>query len=116
MKTQENQLDILYYVREGLSHRAIARKLGCTPRTVKKYVEHPELIGKVRVTPAPLLASFAALKGKGCPNTHQPLPRKRFVGRTYSPVKLQRPGKSSGRARHNALVPCGKLGRNSVAV
>ena len=52
MKTQEDQLDILYYVREGLSHRAIARKLGCTPRTVKKYVEHPELIGKARVTPA----------------------------------------------------------------
>lgn len=52
MKTQEDQLDILYYVREGWSHRAIARKLGCTPRTVKKYVEHPELIGKARLTPA----------------------------------------------------------------
>ena len=51
MKTQEDQLDMSFYVREGLSHRAIARKLGCTPRTVKKYSEHPELIGKARQTP-----------------------------------------------------------------
>jgi transposase len=48
MKTQETQLDISFYVREGFSHRAIARKLGCTPRTVKKYAEHPEFIGKAR--------------------------------------------------------------------
>ena len=48
MRTQENQLDIVLYRRQGMSYREIARRVGCTPRTAKKYVEHPELIGKRR--------------------------------------------------------------------
>jgi transposase len=48
MRTLEEQLDIAFYQRQGLSCRQIARKLGCSPRTVKKYAEHPELIGKPR--------------------------------------------------------------------
>ena len=40
--------------RQGLSYREIARRNGCDPRTAKKYVEHPELIGKARKsTPRP---------------------------------------------------------------
>jgi transposase len=48
MRTREEQLDIAFYQRQGLSHRHIARKLECDPRTVKRYAENPELIGKPR--------------------------------------------------------------------
>ena len=48
MKTQEDQLEILFCSPKGLSYREIARRNGCDPRTAKKYVEHPELIGKAR--------------------------------------------------------------------
>jgi transposase len=41
-------LDIALYKRQGLSYREIARRVGCSPRTAKKYSEHPELIGKAR--------------------------------------------------------------------
>lgn len=41
-------MDIALYKRQGLSYRQIARRVGCTPRTAKKYAEHPELIGKRR--------------------------------------------------------------------
>jgi len=41
-------LDIVLYRRQGMSYREIARRVGCTPRTAKKYAEHPELIGKRR--------------------------------------------------------------------
>lgn len=45
---QEIQLDINFHDRNGLSFRAIAAKTGVDRRTVKKYVEHPELIGQRR--------------------------------------------------------------------
>lgn len=48
MKTVEDQVDISHYHRQGLSQRQIARKVGCDPRTVKKYVAHPELLGQPR--------------------------------------------------------------------
>jgi transposase len=48
LRTQEDQLDIVYDKRDGKSYRKIARETGCTPRTAKKYGEHPELIGKPR--------------------------------------------------------------------
>lgn len=51
MRTQEDQLEIAFLRREGLSFRQIARKVGCSPRTAKKYAEHPELIGKRRQSP-----------------------------------------------------------------
>lgn len=41
-------MDIAFYRRQGMSYREIARKVGCTPRTAKKYAEHPELLGKPR--------------------------------------------------------------------
>lgn len=41
-------MDIAFYRRQGLSCRQIARRLGCNPRTVKKYSERPDLIGKPR--------------------------------------------------------------------
>lgn len=52
MTTLEEQLDIAFHRRQGRSCREIARKLGCNPRTVKKYLEHPELIGKPRKAPS----------------------------------------------------------------
>lgn len=48
MISQEKQLEILFSHFKGLSYREIARRTGCDPRTAKKYVEHPELIGKPR--------------------------------------------------------------------
>jgi transposase len=36
-------LDILTLHRKGLKQRAIARKLGISRNTVKKYIENPEL-------------------------------------------------------------------------
>ena len=41
-------MDIVLYKRQGMSYREIARRAGCTPRTAKRYAEHPELIGKRR--------------------------------------------------------------------
>ena len=48
MKTQEEQLEILFCRLKGLSYRAIARRNGCDARTAKKYVDHPELIASGR--------------------------------------------------------------------
>lgn len=48
MKTLEEQLDIAFHERQGLSRRQIARKLGIDPRTVKRYAEQPELLGQPR--------------------------------------------------------------------
>ena len=50
MKSQEIQLDILFYHRQGLSCRQIALKLGCDPRTIKKYINEPDRAGKPRQT------------------------------------------------------------------
>jgi len=41
-------LDILILHRKGLSQRKIARKLGISRNTVKKYLEHPEVPGEQR--------------------------------------------------------------------
>lgn len=41
-------MEIAFYRRSEESYRKIARKTGSDPRTVKKYSEHPELIGKPR--------------------------------------------------------------------
>lgn len=41
---KETILDILMLQRKGLTQRAIARKLGISRNTVKKYLEHPELL------------------------------------------------------------------------
>ena len=35
-------MDILTYKRQGISQRQIARKLGISRKTVKKYIENPE--------------------------------------------------------------------------
>ena len=48
MKTLEEQMDIQHYQRQGLSYRAIARKVGCDRRTVKTYVDHPERMNQPR--------------------------------------------------------------------
>ena len=37
-------MDILTLHRKGLKQRAIARKLGISRNTVKKYIENPELV------------------------------------------------------------------------
>jgi len=39
-------VDILVLKRKGFSQREIARKLGIHRQTVKKYLEHPELVGR----------------------------------------------------------------------
>lgn len=48
MITRETKVDINFFHRQGLSYREIARKTGHDPRTVKRYAENPELIGKPR--------------------------------------------------------------------
>ena len=48
MKTQEQQLEILFCKPKDLSFREIGRRKGCDWRTAKKYIEHPELIGQPR--------------------------------------------------------------------
>lgn len=48
LRTQEDQLDIALYKRQRLSCRAVARKIGCSPRTAKKYMDEPERIGQPR--------------------------------------------------------------------
>jgi transposase len=44
----EQQMQIILGKGKELSFREIARLNGCDPRTAKKYIEHPELIGKPR--------------------------------------------------------------------
>lgn len=41
-------MEIAFIKRQGLSYREIARKTGTDPRTVKKYCENPQLLGKPR--------------------------------------------------------------------
>ena len=41
-------MEIAFHRRNDESYRKIARDTGCDPRTVKKYCENPELIGKPR--------------------------------------------------------------------
>jgi transposase len=41
-------MEIAFHRRNEESYRQIARKTGCDPRTVKKYCENPELIGRPR--------------------------------------------------------------------
>jgi transposase len=54
MKTQREQLEVLFCSQQKLSYREIGRRKGCDRRTAKKYIEHPELIGKRREeTPRP---------------------------------------------------------------
>jgi transposase len=48
MITLEQQMQIILGKGKELSFREIARINGCDPRTAKKYIEHPELIGKPR--------------------------------------------------------------------
>jgi transposase len=63
MISRETQVDISYLHRQGLSYREIGKKTGHDPRTVKRYAEHPELIGRPRqATPrASKLDEFAPL-------------------------------------------------------
>ncbi|HSW63561.1 MAG TPA: IS21 family transposase [Dissulfurispiraceae bacterium] len=48
MITRETEVDISYFNRQGLSYREMGAKFGHDRRTVKKYAENPELIGKLR--------------------------------------------------------------------
>lgn len=50
MKTQENIMDFRTLSHDGHSRREIAKRMGVDPRTVKKYLEHPELAGQPRKT------------------------------------------------------------------
>jgi transposase len=45
-------LEILFSKHKGLSFRETGRVCGCDPRTAKKYIEHPELLGKRRQSPS----------------------------------------------------------------
>ncbi|MDE2107073.1 MAG: IS21 family transposase [Patescibacteria group bacterium] len=51
MKSQEEQLEILFCKPKEMSFREIGRQVSCDPRTAKKYIEHPELIGQARQSP-----------------------------------------------------------------
>jgi transposase len=51
MTPVEGQMDILCFTHQGLSYRQVAHKTGYDRRTVKKYVEHPELLNQPRRTP-----------------------------------------------------------------
>ncbi len=48
MISRESKVDINYFHRQRLSYREISRKTGRDRRTVKRYAEHPELIGQAR--------------------------------------------------------------------
>jgi transposase len=47
----DTQLNIISYSKQGMSCREIARKTGRDPRTVKRYLDHPELINQKRKSP-----------------------------------------------------------------
>jgi transposase len=51
MKTLKEQMMIVSCSTQDLSYREIGRRVGCDPRTAKKYSEHPELVGKRRESP-----------------------------------------------------------------
>lgn len=46
MKTKENVFNMQLLKRQGLTQRHIAKKLGISRPTVKKYLDNPELIWK----------------------------------------------------------------------
>ena len=46
-------MDIIALHRNGLKQRAIARKLGISRNTVKKYIENPDLVFKPPGAPQP---------------------------------------------------------------
>lgn len=48
MKDLRETMDYIYYRNMGLSVRQIAIKFGCDPRTVKRYLDNPELINQPR--------------------------------------------------------------------
>ena len=48
MISRETRVDINFFHRQGLSYREISRKTGQDRRTVKRYAENPELVGKPR--------------------------------------------------------------------
>ena len=60
MLSRETKVDIDYLHRRGLSFREISRKTGRDRRTVKRYAQNPELIGKgrARVERASILDPF----------------------------------------------------------
>ena len=51
MKTQEQRLNIICYRGKDISFHEIGRREGCDWRTAKKYIDHPELLGRKRVSP-----------------------------------------------------------------
>lgn len=50
MISREITLEINYFNNQGLSYRALSRKTGLDRRTVKRYAENPDLIGKSRIS------------------------------------------------------------------
>jgi len=50
MISRESILEINYFNNQGLSYRALSRKTGYDRRTIKRYAENPELIGKSRAS------------------------------------------------------------------
>ena len=46
MTTLENIVDILVLKKQGYSPAEIARRINCDPRTVRRYLDNPELLGK----------------------------------------------------------------------
>ena len=65
MISRVRQVEINYFSNQELSYREIARKTGHDRRTVKRYAENPELIGKARtkvVRSSKLDAFMASIK------------------------------------------------------
>ncbi len=50
MVSRENTLEINYFNNQGLSYRALSRKTGHDRRTIKRYADNPDLIGKPRAS------------------------------------------------------------------
>ncbi len=48
MISRETQVEIKFFKQQGFSYREIARKTGHHRKTVKRYADHPELIGQGR--------------------------------------------------------------------